>query len=49
MAVTAISDEAIGDGWGELVDTGEAIGDLGSDAVDAVGDGISDAWNSVFG
>ena len=41
--------EAIGDGWGELVDTGEAIGDLGSDAVDAVGDGISDAWNSVFG
>lgn len=41
--------EAIGDGWGELMDTGEAIGDLGSDAVDAVGDGISDAWNSVFG
>lgn len=41
--------EAIGDGWDELVDTGEAIGDLGSDAVDAVGDGISDAWNSVFG
>ena len=41
--------EAIGDGWGELVDTGEAIGDLGSDAVDAVGDGISDAWSSVFG
>lgn len=41
--------EAIGDGWDELVDTGEAIGDLGGDAVDAVGDGISDAWNSVFG
>ncbi len=41
--------EAIGDGWDELVDTGEAICDLGGDAVDAVGDGISDAWNSVFG
>ena len=41
--------EAIGDGWGELMDTGEAIGDLGGDAVDAVGDGISDAWSSVFG
>lgn len=41
--------EAIGDGWDELVDTGEAIGDLGGDAVDAVGDGISDAWSSVFG
>lgn len=40
---------AIGDGFGELVDTGEAIADLGGDAVDAVGDGLSDAWNSVFG
>ena len=40
---------AISDGVGELVDTGEAIADLGGDAVDAVGDGLSDAWDSVFG
>lgn len=40
---------AIGDGLGELADTGEAIVDLGGAAVDAVGDGLSGAWESVFG
>lgn len=40
---------AIGDGVEELAETGEAIVDLGGDAVDAVGDGISNAWDSVFG
>ncbi len=49
--VDSLSDvgSAIADGAGELVDTGSAIVDMGAGAADAVGDGISDAWNSVFG
>lgn len=33
----------------DLVDTGKAIGDLASGAAEWVGDGLSDAWGSVFG
>ncbi|SDB84446.1 hypothetical protein SAMN05216410_0392 [Sanguibacter gelidistatuariae] len=36
-------------GVDDLVGTGKAIGDLASGAAGWVGDGLSDAWDSVFG
>ena len=41
--------DAVGDGWGELTDTVGAVGDLAGDAGEAIGDGVSGAWHSVFG
>ena len=48
--------EAMVNGGRDLWDTGAAIGELGAqgasavgDAVQAVGDGLSDAWESIFG
>jgi len=47
---------AVAAGWNDLVDTGAAIGDLASvgvegvaNATEAVADGLSNAWDSVFG
>lgn len=40
---------AVSQGWNDLVDTGKAIGDLTAGAVGWAGDGLSDAWDSVFG
>lgn len=36
-------------GLDDLVDTGEALGDLAGDALDWAGKGLSNAWGSVFG
>lgn len=48
--------EAFANGARDVWDTGAAIGELGAqravavgDAVQAVGDGLSDAWESIFG
>lgn len=46
---------ALGDGWQDLADTGVALADLAQgwnaagEAISAAGDGLSDAWDSIFG
>lgn len=47
---------ALENGWNDLADTGMAVGDLAvqgwtaaGEAISAAGDGLSDAWDSIFG
>lgn len=40
---------AVSQGWEDLKDTGEAIGDAVGTAAGWVGDGLSNAWDSIFG
>lgn len=40
--------QAIADGWGEVVATGEAIGDMASDVGGAIADGAKDVWDAIF-